>query len=867
MGYCRVTYRPIPATPSVDVGRHLVHPVPMLTTLRRLRRATTLLVAAALLVLLPATALADLRSPRLESRCEESFSYSEEQIGPFLVEGCNKEGNPEAGERSRRLFKGTVEVNGLLVEPASGDAPLIATTSSGSTNLGQLSVDGRLKRSQAVRLVLDPLIGGQRRRIVIHNGSIDLRGDGNVPDNPGSEYLELLGGEVQMIQLARYERTDSVEGGGVVAHGARVARRLDIGRGVGSTSLPIGGTPALLGLRLFDLDDVVLGNDGMAFDAELKLGAGAPGLMRDVLGKATVELDDGTGMKISNLRFRVGHIGIPGVGGMDDFRVNYSADRDEWSGGFKLDLGDLFPGMDFSASVNASTGVPTAMQLSVAPLNIAVGPAIFLTGLRGGFDLSPLSFNTGASIAAGPKFGSYAVLTADGDVRIILEPNFRFETTGRVRVLPTGPDSQIARGDVEFIYDSTGLISLDGDARFDATFAGAGISASIGGSGAVSTSANVFNISARATGRLELIFTSVEVARLEAVISSDGFGTCGEVLGFLKGGIGQRWRGNLKVLSGCDLGPYRVNVARASRADVARAARAGGQRLQNQAIRTVPMVVRPGWEEVAWELSAERPGATVRLIDPDGNVVMTAAPGDKITEPGKVAGMAARDDGVGLATGQIIGVIALKNPKPGRYLLRSLASEPEISVRTASDARPLQFRVRTERAGQSGKRRLRAQVRGLEGDDQIQYGFRTPTGIEPIGDPVGADATLPFLEQTTPGRRQIVAQLVRDGVPLPGRIQDAGEHTAELPSIDGSVRARRQGRKLQVQARAKASGDRPQGFEYTITQNGKTGVFRQRLGKSLKVYLPSAKGGVRIEIHPVFRGVALERIRKVVRVR
>ncbi len=116
----------------------------------------------------------------------------------------------------------------------------------------------------------------------------------------------------------------------------------------------------------------------------------------------------------------------------------------------------MFPGIDFSASVNASTGVPTAMQLSVEPLNIAVGPGIFLTGLRGGFDLSPLVLTTGVSIAAGPKIGNYAVLTADGDVRLILEPNFRFEATGRVRVFPTGPNDQIARGDVEFIYDSTG---------------------------------------------------------------------------------------------------------------------------------------------------------------------------------------------------------------------------------------------------------------------------------------------------------------------------------------------------------------------------------------------------------------------------
>ncbi len=109
---------------------------------------------------------------------------------------------------------------------------------------------------------------------------------------------------------------------------------------------------------------------------------------------------------------------------------------------------------------------------------------------------------------------------------------------------------------------------------------------------------------------------------------------------------------------------------------------------------------------------------------------------------------------------------------------------------------------------------------------------------------------------------------MRDGVPLPGRLQVAGSHTVELPKLDGQVRARRPGPQAAgAGARARRDGDRPQGFEYRITQNGKTGVFRARVGKTLKVALPSAKGACAIEIRPVFRGVALEQVRRVVRVR
>ncbi len=172
-----------------------------------------------------------------------------------------------------------------------------------------------------------------------------------------------------------------------------------------------------------------------------------------------------------------------------------------------------------------------------------------------------------------------------------------------------------------------------------------------------------------------------------------------------------------------------------------------------------------------------------------------------------VAIISPRDQQSGLPTGKrTVGIIALRNPKPGRYLVRSLATEPELFVMVARDARPLQFRIRTERGGQSGKRRLRAQVRGLEEGDRIQYGFRTPQGIDADRRPVGADATLPFVELPTPGRREIVARVVRDGVALPGRLQVAGSHTADLPKLDGQVRARRQGRKLQVQARAGETG-------------------------------------------------------------
>ncbi len=855
---CAKTTTPMLAFPLATSGSTPMAPLRPVS-----RIATAVGLAGAALAALTPVASADLRTPRLESGCETGFAYSEVRIGPFLVEGCNKRGNEQDGESARFLFKGNVEVNGLLVEPSSGNDPLVATISNGQDRNGRIVTDGNLDRSQSTRLVLDPRIAGERRRIVINNGPLHLEGSGSGIAGHEDLYSDMIGSAEPVAGLLAGERTAAYAGGGVIPRGAELpAVRTDVGSGTGSTALPVGGVPALLGLRLFEIEDVALGTDGMTFDAELKLGNGAPSSMRDSLGKATIELNDGEGMKISDLRFRIGLIGIDGIGGMENFRINYDGGRDEWSGGFNLELGTFFPGMEFSATVSASTGAPSAMRLAVEPLNVPLGPTgITLQSLRAGFDMSPLTLEGGAGIAAGPTIGGWAVLTADGDVTVALEPNFRFEATGSVRVFPTSQTSQIARGSTTFIYDSSGLISLSGDARYEALAAGIGISAQIRGSGAYSSSADVFNIAASATGRLELGFLGgFDVVELQAVVSSDGFGTCGRLLSFLSAGIGQQWdTGGLRLLTSCDLGPYRVNVARASRAE----------RLQ-AGVRTTPFVIPEGVERAAIEVSAAAPGTTLRLIDPAGAVITTAVPGSRIATEELVAITSPRDIASGQPEGKVA-LLGLRRPKAGRYLLRTLASEPAITgVRVATDAKPLRADVRVERGKKPGERRLRTRVRGgLEGGDRVQYGFRTASGIEPIGRPVGVSADLPFSELPAPGRRQIVAQLVRDGVPVPGRVTSVGVHTPILPSLKYGdiVLIKRQGQRLQVRAKTKPGDERPQGFEYRVSLGARTATFRRPVGKTLKVWLPKATGQVRVEIHPIFQGRTLERVVKVVSVR
>ncbi len=844
-----------------------------------MRASTTprpLLLLAGLMVMLvaPSQAAAALRSPQLESRCADGYSYGEERVGPFIVEGCNREGSPEGEEDSRRLFKGTVEVNGLLIEPAEGDNPLVATTN--RVREGSLSFNnGYLDRSASTRVVLDPLIAGQRRRIVLKTGPLHLDGTSTNESITPGDYTELVGGPLTVgsATLARYESTDSIRGGGVVDPDSdERATRHDIGRKLGTTSLGIGGSPALLGLRIAGLEDVTLGQSGARFKMELKLGAAAPALMRDFVGKATIELDDGRGMLVDDLRFRLGYLGIPGVGGLDNFRINYDRDRDEWRGGFLLQLTEPLPDLDFSASVNATNGTPTSMRLAIEPLTIPLGPTgIILDGVRAGFQLDPLILEGGVGLSAGPRIGSYAVLEADADLSLQIDPNFRFETVGSLRVLPTSASNQLARGDVTFILDSTGLIALRGNARFEATAAGVGISARIGGSGAYSTSASVFNIGASATGNLELGFLgSAQIAQLKAVISSDGFGTCGKLFSFISAGVGQNWRrGRLKLMTSCNLGPYRVNVANASQA-----------RRMQAGVRSTPFTVPAGVDQVAVEVRGKQRGVAMRLFGPGDKLIANIPAGTREVGNDLVA-FSARDgvatdvvESDGDSAGPITAYLFLRKPAAGRYTLRTLPASPEISqVRVATDADavdPVQSaEVEERRSGAAGGRRMKVKVRGLSGtSDSVQFGLERPGGpTVPIGPPVTGDASLDFSDVSEPRDQRIVAQVLRDGIPLPGRRADVGRYRGFAPKIDRKVKVKRDGRRLQVTAKLSRGSARVQAFEYRISMGARKGVFQRSVGKSLKLWLPKASGKLTIEIHPVVGGKALERIKRKVRVR
>ncbi len=130
--------------------------------------------------------------------------------------------------------------------------------------------------SQSTRLILDPSSPVSGAASSSTTARPPRRRRQHPRQRAGGDYLDLVGDEREMIRMARYERTASVDGGGALAPGAVIAHRLDIGRGIGSTCLPVGGTPALLGLRLSTSRTSSSATTAWRSNAEMKLGDAAP---------------------------------------------------------------------------------------------------------------------------------------------------------------------------------------------------------------------------------------------------------------------------------------------------------------------------------------------------------------------------------------------------------------------------------------------------------------------------------------------------------------------------------------------------------------------------------------------------------------
>jgi hypothetical protein len=790
-------------------------------------------------VLLPAaTAHATMRSPHLESTCSDGYTYGEHTFVNWTVEGCSKDAVELAGEVKKRVFRGNIEVNGMIIEIPDAGPDLTAV----EKDNGSSANTGNLKRTTSSTIVLDPLVNGLRKRFVLYTGSIDMTTT-KVSSGGGSSSNPAQAEPAQFGNLVSFKPA---------AKRAPLREAAVVGIGTDYVDIPTSGSPKIFGLTLRNgINDAAIRpqNGSIAattvFDAELALGTTGLSDLLQVNATEEITLTDGVGMEVTNLRLNFPTIEVPGIGGLEDFFIRYDADDDTWYGGLTLDLGDLFPEIEFEAGVSASAGTLTYIRSEASSLSIPIGATgIVLDSVRMEFGLDPLLIDVGADATAGPTIGGAALILLSGDIRLEFEPSFRLEVTGGARVLPSG-NGELASGGFEFIYDADGLISVAGDARFEATVFDIGIGAQIEGSGAYSTTRNKFNIEAAATGELLLgPLGDFPIARAEAVVSSNGFGTCAQLLGFLSGGIGQEWGDNLKVFTGCDLSDFDAPIAGAR----VRAAQDG--------VRSRTFPIARSTKQVAIELTADRPGPHVTLRAPDGSVRLTTATGDRREVDSNAVVLGKPDAAMQL--------IALRNPPAGNWTVEWGPDDPQITaLRTARDVSRFKGEVKvTKRRGdRAARRRVSIQrTSKLPSGQRIQYAVRTPKGLDELGPPTASTKPNYSYDLGDTTTHEVVAIPVRDGVPLPTGKTVIGRFRGKMPEKPGSISRRRRGTRFTVNAKLRRGAERPDAWQYVFTAaGGRKVVHRGRVGKPLTITVPRRVKTVRVSARPVVRGRALRR--------
>lgn len=777
---------------------------------------------------------AKLRSPQLERSCPAGFTYGEMTNGPWRIEGCSKGVNPQdsgsTNETLRVLFSGTVELNGMLIE---GSENLIVTKSSPALNQARQSITAgqlttyRVKRGGGSTIVIDREAGGTIKRDEIYHGRVDFSAGSSkkVKDKTEFEFDIPVdsGAKINGMRLR-----EPIRGASVVRGGAEQTLSPDDLRAAATVQT----------------SDAVI-----EFKGKLSLASSVSSIFRDWTSPNTFKLIDGEGLQTNNIQFRIGEIVVPGIGGFKDFSITYNAVRDEWTGTVDLDLGELFPLLEFGVTVNGTTGALVRIEAQVSGLRIPIGnTGATLREVSGFFEPNPLVFGGGVGATYGPQIRGFYLVEITGTLEIQLEPNFRLEAEGAARVLPTGPNRQLARGTSNILIDSRGLLAVGADAQISVDIGGGiGAEARAYGSGAFSTRNSRFNIEAGITGELHLGFLGdFTVARIEGVISSEGWGTCAQLLKVLKGGIGQEWNDNVKVFTGCDLSEFSAPI------NTSVTAAAAGQK---------QFVVGPNVDKINVEINGAGPEPKAVLQAPGGeNVVTTAVLGKRDV---------GNDVSVIALAGQSKQMIGVKNPKPGIWRVGWGNSGPEVSsIRIARSIDPLTASVSVRDDGGPGQRRISiGKLAGVAGGERVTLGVKTAAGIVPLGDTTGGAIAANFADQDA-GRREIVAIPYRDGIPNPGRMRTLGSYTSRMPGAAKSLKAKRKGRSVKVTALLSKGGLKPDAWVYILRSNGKPlAVKRGKPGKNVTFTLPTGAKKLSIAARPVVAGRVLKVTQKTTKVK
>jgi len=300
-----------------------------------------------------------------------------------------------------------------------------------------------------------------------------------------------------------------------------------------------------------------------------------------------------------------------------------------------------------------------------------------------------------------------------------------------------------------------------------------------------------------AEGRVEACLEFVDwCAGARALVSSKGVAVCAKIdvlVDDWEPGFGYRWGDAFPDLyfAGCDLGPYREHIARAS-ASRSRAVAAGDS-------RTI-------------DLPAGLPGAVVALQGKDAppKFTLVGPNGERITTPDGLMPVEQRPFFVLKDPRAKLTQIAISKPSAGRWTIEIEEGSSEvISLRSAEGLDEPRIKARVTGRGHS--RKLSYRVEPVEGQ-KVTFTETGPSTGGAIGVAKGSKGTLRFTPADGKAeRRDIVALVEHDGqVRDKFTVASYRAPSARRPGRPAGLRVRRAGSSLTVTWRAPAGARRYQ---------------------------------------------------------
>ena len=571
-----------------------------------------------------------------------------------------------------------------------------------------------------------------------------------------------------------------------------------VGKATGTAA--VGQLPKTDGGTLFNLKvggdaEVVFTKGGSRIALDVKM----PPPFTASTGKTTVATGP-AGLDVSKLQVEVPTADV-GLLWVKNVKITYVGDPGIFRGSARFELPPLHtPALDVEFGLlDGKFDFARGIYMPSPPGIPLYPPVLYMTQLGFGLVADPLQLEGGVVLAAGAgQVVTVNALPPAGGLKF----TFPSGQPATLRVSGTGEIVSIPLAQAFIEYRTDGLLKFGGGVSYD--FGIASFSAGIpDGSGFVDLGTGAFNAGADIS-----LCAFFGCGSGSAVFSSKGVGACVSVptpdppspapaVPDIEGGLGYKWGGSPDVFLGCDLGPYKVKIARA--------AAAGSVELAGGRERAVIAVEGVGGAPV------------VTVTAPDGQ--SASGGGDAPVYSGRLAILPSPSESRTY--------VHVDRPLAGAYVIDPAPNSVPLGRVLTSEQLPA-LRVTAAIAGRGHRRALRWRIGGASGR-RVTFVERAANAYRVLGRARGTAGSLRFSPAPGPrGRREIVALVEQGDVVREQRTVARYTAPAPLrPARPRALRMRARGPRLDVRWQ-RVRGVRTYRVQVANRRDGSLRLFRVR---------------------------------------